>query len=116
MNKNVYGHVFYQNKTISDLLSLNAGRLRDFVDAETLGVWGIRGDEIIYRDNFTNDHLHAKDIGLSLVNLIKLLSRKCVFCDGNVAIVDGDEVIYIKIQKSDVCAQYGDLTDFPNSI
>lgn len=116
MDNNVYGHVVYQNKMISDLLLINTERLRDFVDVETLGVWGVCDDEIVYICSARNDHLPAKDIGLSLINLVRLLGEKCIFCDGNVAIADREEVVYVKIQKNEVQAQYRDLTEFSTSI
>ena len=116
MSITVYGHVFYQNKVVSDLLSINIERLTDFVYTHTLGVWRVCEDEIAYIDTKANDILTAKDIALSLINLVNHLREKCVFCDGNVAIVAGDDVVYIKIQKDQVEARYGDLEEFPTSI
>ena len=116
MTVNVYGHVHYQHKTASELLSINIDKLSDFVKVQTLGLWFTSGGEIVYLDTPDNAAIGAKNISLSLINLMSALKDKSVFCDGSIAIVDGDKVIYVQINKDDIRANYGELSEFPISI
>lgn len=97
----VVGRIRYQNKMGSKLLILSESRLRNIVRQESLGMWDVSGDEIIYRGNAIED-LNIRDVAFSLFDLVNILSGKAVFCDGKIDIISLEEIVHLRLRKEKI--------------